>query len=163
VLDRGEARYPVTCARYVDVPQAGSTVAATLGLCLTDADVGPELLLLVESTDRAWPLALGTVAQRLMADVEGVLEGSTIDFGAEIVDGSGMSAFVLMHPLILDEGESNVVHTPTGHVVLLQAVPLFKSEMESIRSTAGDRVGAAMDLLRELGDVMYNPLRPPIR
>lgn len=160
---QGSGSRPITCVRYVDVPEPGSTVAATLGLSLAEENAGPELVMLVASTDPTWSLALGTVTQRLQMDVESLAEGSTVDFGADISTDSRMSAFVLTEPLLLDDGETSIVHTPAGHVMLLQAVPLFKSEMESLRSVSSDRVNEVRGLLKELGETIYKVDPPAIR
>jgi hypothetical protein len=162
LLDQHRTSYPITCLRYVDVPEPGSTVAATMGLSFNVDDGGPELVMLVGAVDPAWAWALGAIAEQIQGEVD-LEEGSTVDFRSQICEGSAMSAFVFVRPLILDEGESEVIHTPAGHVVLWQAIPLYSSEMEHLRAEAHDRSAAAHRLLRELGSGLYDVTRPPIR
>lgn len=163
-LDTVSGRAPITSVRYPDVPEPGSMVAATLGLSLGMDEAGPELVLLVASVDPAWAFALAYAASRVQPEVEGVMEGSTINMEAPFAEGSEMVAFVLVGPFLLPEGESGVVHTSAGHVRLLQAIPLHRAELDVLRAINGEaRSNEINNMFQAMGDEVSDPARPSTR
>jgi len=94
----------VVCMVYRDIPEPGSITGFTYGLSEATHPAWergrPELTITVDSTDLAWPLAVGAVANNLRGACP-FLYGDVIDFGTAIAEESRMSAFVAFSPSIL--------------------------------------------------------------
>lgn len=139
-------------------------VAATLGLSLGLDDAGPELLLLVASLDPAWAFALATAARQMQPGVESVVEGSTFSLGSPVTEASQWLGFVFVHPFILPEGETGILHTAQGHVSFLQAIPLHQAELDGIRQVDGEaRTAEVRAVISDLGEAVFEPSRPSVR
>lgn len=95
----------VTALAYRDVPEDGHITGVTYGLSEVahpEWRLGrPELIISVESTDIAWPLAAAELARGLRGDCP-FAYGNVINFGAPVAEGSQMDAFVVFAPAILD-------------------------------------------------------------
>jgi len=125
---------------YRDIPEAGHITGVTYGLSEVahpDWTLGrPELMISVESTDVAWPLAVGEMANRLRGNCP-FTYGNVINFGEPVSEESEMSAFFVFAPAIL-ERESFLDIDVGGQLPLSLAgmYPLYASENEVI-----DRIG----------------------
>ena len=94
----------LACMVYRDVPEAAHITGVTYGL----SEVAhpswrfgkPELIISVQSTDTAWPLAIAEVANQLRGTCP-FGYGDVIDYGRPIADESAMSAFLVFAPSIL--------------------------------------------------------------
>jgi len=94
----------LACMVYRDVPEADHVTGVTYGLSEANHPswrLGkPELIISVQSTDVAWPLAVAQMANQLRGQCP-FNYGDVIDFGAEISEESKMSAFFVFAPAIL--------------------------------------------------------------
>ena len=91
---------------YRDIPEPGYITGATYGLSeVPHAEwrLGrPELLISVQSTDVAWPLAVGEMANQLRGKCP-FCYGDVINFGEAISKESEMSGFFVFAPSILEK------------------------------------------------------------
>ncbi len=121
-------------AHWLDLPEPGLITGFTVGLSAHPrwrSGVAPELIISVESTDPAWVFAIGVIAEQAGNEFSfGV--GETVDFRERISENSEMSAFLIMHQMILPE-EYGVLETKRGPVALRQMIPLYSSELRMIR------------------------------
>lgn len=78
----------------------------------------------------------------------------TINWHEPIATESGMDAFVIVMPVSL-EPDLHVVHLDTDdHIQLLQAVPVYASELPLFRELG------ASEFMSRLDQMALNPLRP---
>jgi hypothetical protein len=93
---------------YRDVPEPEHVTGVTYGLsevAHADWKFGrPELLVSLQSTDIAWPLAVAELANQLRGRCP-FCYGNVINFGAPISDESEMSAFFIFTPSILERDD----------------------------------------------------------
>jgi hypothetical protein len=89
---------------YRNVPEADHVTGVTYGLSEVVhpawRSARPELIISVQSTDLAWPLAVAEMANRLRGSCP-FSYGDVIDFGDKISEESEMSAFLVFTPSIL--------------------------------------------------------------
>jgi hypothetical protein len=94
----------LACMVYRDIPEADHVTGVTYGLSEVPHprwhSSRPELIISVQSTDTAWPLACAEMANRLRGSCP-FGYGDVADFGAKIADGSELSAFLVFTPSIL--------------------------------------------------------------
>jgi Suppressor of fused protein (SUFU) len=156
---------PVLSIRYMDCPQPGTLLGFTFGISAVVnplwGGLRPELAICVDSTDARWAWALADIGDRVRT-TSVFLPGDTIEIGESISDESPMESFVLWHQLITDD--EAIVHLDDHEVVLVQAIPLHRSELEHLRRQA-DRAVGVRDFLRRLAgegldvtDVRREPL-----
>ena len=117
---------------YPDWPQPGVITGFTFGLSEAnhpDWKLGrPELMISVESTDRAWTYAIGYMAERLRGDCP-FCYGLTINFRAEISDESKLDAFLIFGPPHLDATQKSVeLNDFTCHIAGMW--PMYSSEFD---------------------------------
>lgn len=94
----------LACMVYREIPEPAHITGVTFGL----SEVGhptwhrgrPELIISVQSTDVAWPLAVAEMANQLRGHCP-FGYGDVIDFGGKISEESEMSAFLVFTPSIL--------------------------------------------------------------
>ena len=158
-------RSRVSCLVFDDEPEDGSRVALTYGLSTyARSGKGNELLLLLASLDDAWLPALMQVANASRKERCHLQTGMTESWPVPISDSSPMTGFVLWEPFSLPEDVPALVPLPGREVLLWQAVPLHPIELAWLRATPEqDRLEAAFELLRAVGDALTDPQRPTVR
>lgn len=91
---------------YDDLPEPGMITGIAYGVSLASHPTWrfgkPELCISVRSTDLNWPLALGHIGEAQRGS-NPFHYGDTINFGEKITPESGMTAFVIFAPAILDK------------------------------------------------------------
>lgn len=117
---------------YRDVPEAGHVTGVTYGLsevAHADWQFGrPELIISVQSTDIAWPLAVGDLANRLRGQCP-FCYGNVINLGEQIADESEMSAFFIFAPSILERADFlNIDVGGSQPVNIAGMYPIYDSE-----------------------------------
>ncbi len=94
----------LACMVYRDIPEADHVTGVTYGLSEVVhpswRSARPELIISLQSTDIAWPLAVAEMANRLRGQCP-FGYGDIIDFGGKISEESEMSAFLVFTPSIL--------------------------------------------------------------
>ena len=124
----------ISTAHWFDLPEPGLLTGFTIGLSAHPRwgnGVAPELIISVESADLAWVFAIGVVAEQAGNEFTfGV--GETVDFRAKVSEDSDMSAFLIMHQMLLPEAY-DVLETKRGPVALRQMIPLYSEELRMIR------------------------------
>ena len=94
----------LACMVYRNIPEADHVTGVTYGLSeVTHPNWGSartELMISVQSTDIAWPLAVAEMANQLRGQCP-FGYGDVIDFGKSISEESEMSAFLVFTPAIL--------------------------------------------------------------
>ena len=133
---------PVLSIRYMDCPEPGTMLGFTYGVSLVAnplwGGLRPELAICVDSTDPRWAWALADIGDRVRA-TSVFLPGDTIELGERISDESPMDSFVLWHQLLTDD---DAILAVEGHeVVLVQALPVHRSELDHIRRETDRAVG----------------------
>jgi hypothetical protein len=157
---------PVLSVRYMDCPDPGTLLGFTFGISSVANPVWgglrPELAICVDSTDPRWAWALADIGDRVRT-TSVFLPGDTIEVGEVVSDESPMDAFVLWHQLISDD---EAILALDGHeVVLVQALPVHRSELEHIRRETDREVAvrAFLGELAERGVPITDVCRAPIR
>ena len=116
---------------YRDWPEPGFITGFTFGLCdaeHNDWKLGkPELMISVESTDDAWPYAIGYMAEQLRGRCP-FCYGNTINFRAEISEESKLDAFLLFAPPFLKK-EQMSVQLADFTCNITGMYPMFSSEL----------------------------------
>ncbi len=117
---------------YRDVPEPAHITGITFGLSEVPHEEWrfgrPELMITVQSTDIAWPLAVADMANRLRGRCL-FRYGEMIDFGAKISEESDMSAFFVFAPSILEK--EDFLNVDVGGPQLLNIAgmyPIYDSE-----------------------------------
>lgn len=141
---------PVLSIRYTDCPDPGTLLGFTFGISTVAnplwGGLRPELALCVDSSDPRWAWALADIGDRVRR-TSVFLPGDTIEIGEPISDESPMDSFVLWHQLLTD---AEAILPLDGHeVVLVQALPVHRSELETIRRE-GDRAVGVRNFLTAL-------------
>ena len=130
------AQPPVFAVTYKNFPAPGLMTCITSGLSFAEHDewvsYKPELLLTVQSSDEAWPLALAFIAHQGRGKYAFPLE-ETIDFRAQISAESQMSGFFICEQMLFEKNR-HVIHMPSGHIVLHQLIPIYAGELGKIRA-----------------------------
>ena len=116
---------------YRGFPRAGASAGFTFGLFNSHSPANEghphrELVICMASDDPSWVLAVGYLAVQLRGRC-GFDSGDTINFRAEVARGSRMSAFVVLHPLVLRPADAEV-DIGIRRVSLRQLVPLYEEE-----------------------------------
>lgn len=127
----------VTSIVYRHVPEAAMLTTITYGVSLGGHPAWragvPELCLAVRSTDDAWPIAVGSVAEQLRGRCP-FGYGNTIDFGERIAAGSRMDAFGCFFPAVLSREDALDIDVGAALPVHLTGIyPLHGSEREYIQ------------------------------
>jgi hypothetical protein len=133
----------IVCMVYRDIPEVGSITGVTYGLSEVhhpDWRLGrPELTITVDSTDSAWPLAMGEVANNLRGQCA-FCYGDVINFGEKISNESDMSAFVIFAPSIFErESFLNIDVGSDLTINIAGLYPLYSSERDVIRQFGFER------------------------
>jgi hypothetical protein len=127
---------PVFAVTYKNFPAPGLMTCITSGLSFAEHDewvsYKPELLLTVQSSDEAWPLALAFTAHQGRGKYA-FLINDTIDFRAQISTESQMSGFFICEQTLFEKNK-HVIHMPSGHIVLHQLIPIYAGELGKIRA-----------------------------
>ena len=144
---------PVLSIRYMDCPDPGTQLGFTFGVSSVVnplwGSLRPELAICVDSSDPRWAWALADIGDRVRT-TSVFLPGDTIEIGEPISDESPMDAFVLWHQLLTDE---EAILPLDGHeVVLVQALPVHRTELEHIRRET-DRAAGVRSFLGELAEL----------
>jgi hypothetical protein len=119
----------------------------------------------LDEPDRTWgwPLAwLRAIAQLPARFGSWLGAGHTVPNGEPprpLVAGSELCCFVLVPPVVLDEGD-DVVATPEGPVALLSAMPIHASELAFLLERGLGELVARLTAA-EVDDVI-DPARPPV-
>jgi suppressor of fused protein SUFU len=122
----------LACMVYRDIPEADHVTGVTYGLSEAAhpswVSGRPELLISVQSTDIAWPLAMAEVANRLRGTCP-FSYGDVIDFGEHIADDSEMSAFFVFTPSILAPATALGIDVGAEQPLNIAGMyPLYESE-----------------------------------
>ncbi len=143
---------PVLSIRYMDCPQPGTLLGFTFGISAVAnplwGGLRPELAICVDSTDPRWAWALADIGDRVRR-TSVFLPGDTIEVGEPIAEESPMESFVLWHQLISDE--EAIFTRQDREVVLVQAIPLHRRELDDLRREP-DRAVGVRNFLRGLAD-----------
>jgi len=128
---------------YRDIPEAGHITGVTYGLSeVAHPDwhfSRPELIISVQSTDLAWPLAVAEMANQLRGKCPFVY-GDVIDFGGKISEESAMSAFLVFVPSILERGAHRGIDVGAEQPVHISGMhPLYESEPAVVTEIGLDR------------------------
>lgn len=90
------------------MPEPGYITGVTYGLSEVEHEewklARPELIISVQSTDVAWPLAVAEMANQLRGKCP-FCYGDLINFGEAVSPESEMSAFFVFAPAILERGD----------------------------------------------------------
>jgi len=96
---------------YRDWPMEGFVTGFTFGLSAAkhpDWKLGrPELMIAVETSDEAWALAIGYIAERLRGKCP-FCYGNTINFHAKISESADLDAFLIFAPPFLKKDQMAV-------------------------------------------------------
>lgn len=132
VEKRTPERPALTAIVYRDVPEQGTITGITYGLSEVphpDWKHGrPELIISVDSSDTAWPLAVADMAANLRGKCP-FCYGDVINFGEQVSDESDMSAFLVFAPSILDR-EDTVIDVGDWKINLAGVFPIYDSERD---------------------------------
>jgi hypothetical protein len=165
VSEPNEGAQPVLSIRYMDCPQPGTLLGFTFGISAVVnplwGGLRPELAICVDSADPAWAWALADIGDRVRS-TSVFLPGDTIDIGEPISEESAMDAFVLWHQLLSDDEE--IVELDGHEVVLVQALPVHRAELEHIWRHRDREAGvrAFLTALAEGGVPVTDVRRSPI-
>ena len=148
----------INTAYWHDLPEKGLLTGFTIGLSAharwRHRRVRPELMISVESSDRAWIMAMGYVAMQA-ANTFSFDVDETIDFRAQIASDSAMSAFLITSQMMLPESY-DVIPGRYVDVALRQLTPLYAEELRGIRAHGPEK-------LRTTVDDPSNVRRKPVR
>lgn len=129
-----EERPPVWSFGYAGFADEGNLTAFTYGLSSVEHVAWkrgkPELIISVDSLDKAWALAVGQLVKTLRGS-HPFAYGSTVSFGQPVAPGSSMSAFVVFAPSVLSEDEAHVV-LPDRTINFVQVYPIYEEEIAVI-------------------------------
>ena len=133
----------VMCLVYREVPQPGSITGVTFGLSEVSppewVQARPELLIAVDSTDVAWPLAAGEVANQLRGK-RAFAYGEVIDFHGHIAAESAMSAFFVFAPSILERASYAGIDVGGEQPVEIAGLyPIYDSERAVLSQVGFER------------------------
>lgn len=122
----------LVCMVYRDIPEANHITGVTFGLSEIAHPAWrsrrPELIISVESTDIAWPLAVAEIASQLRGQCP-FGYGDVIDFGRKISEESEMSAFLVFTPAILAPEASLGIDVGADQPLDITGIyPIYESE-----------------------------------
>jgi len=122
----------LACMVYRDIPEVDHITGVTYGLSEVvhpSWRLGrPELIVSVQSTDLAWPLAVAELANQLRGRCP-FGYGDVIDFGRQISQESQLSAFFVYTPSILPPNAALRVDVgATEPVNIAGMLPIYESE-----------------------------------
>ncbi len=121
-------------AIYRGYPEANAITGFTLGLSHFHPPDGghKELVISMRDSDDSWALACGYLAYQLR-DRCPFICGDTLDFGEQVNNSTGMSAFLATHPRQIPAAQT-VVDLRVRQVQVVELVPIYAEELEWIRS-----------------------------
>jgi hypothetical protein len=122
----------LACMVYRDIPEAEHITGVTFGVSEIAHAAWrsgvPELIISVQSTDAAWPLAVAELANQLRGQCP-FGYGDVIDFGGRIAKESEMSAFLVFTPAILAPHASLGIDVGAKLPINIAGVyPIYESE-----------------------------------
>ena len=137
----GPGEPPLWVVIYDDVPDDGSITAFTYGLSRvspTDGGdgLGRELVLSIESDNIDWGFAAGFLAKSMRGKCP-FEKGNVIKFGERVVKESGLNAFVVYTPTVLDEDQC-VLELEEGDIEFMQIVPIYEEEIPVLEKLGVD-------------------------
>jgi hypothetical protein len=123
----------LACMVYRNIPEADHVTGVTYGLSEVShpswRSGRPELIISLQSTDVAWPLAVAEMANQLRGRCPFGF-GDVIDFGEAISEESEMSAFLVFTPSILAPPAALGIDVGADQPVNLAGMhPLYASEL----------------------------------
>lgn len=125
----------VTTISYDDVPEPGHVTGFTYGLSLADHPEWQhgktELCISVDSTDIAWPLAIGYLAESLRVECS-FGYGNLLNFGQRISPESAMNAFVVFAPSVLEPDDYTGIDVGDTTINIAGCYPIHESESDYI-------------------------------
>lgn len=148
----------VSAIVYENWPEAGIITGFTFGLSVVphpEWRLGrPELMIMMESTDRDWPFSAAYTAARFRGDCP-FSYGNTINFRDRISEESELDAFIVFAPPHLDRNRQRV--DLDGYTCFIAGLyPMYSSEFELY-----ERVGLEQ-FWHHPGWDPLNPRRPRI-
>lgn len=130
-------RPPLWVFIYRDLLGEGNLTSFTYGVSSSDHPSWvrgkPELVISVDSPNREWALAMGEVARQLR-DRTPLSYGEIVKWGRPIAVDSGMSAFLIFSPSVLDEQQRRVVVSDTV-INIAQLYPIYEEEVELLEAS----------------------------
>lgn len=152
-------RPPIMVISYENLPEHGCITAFSFGLSSVAhsewVNCRPELVISVNSTDNAWPLAMGEMIrngrERCLFSF-----GTVLNFGQKVSVESEMTSFLVFACSILEEADLTV-HLSDRKIYLAQIYPIHHSEASLI-----ERIGPERFVL-QLGTDLFDVKRPPCR
>jgi Suppressor of fused protein (SUFU) len=122
----------LACMVYRDIPEADHITGVTYGLSEVAhpawRSARPELIISVQSTDTAWPLAVAEMANQLRGHCP-FGYGDVIDFGGPISQHSEMSGFLVFTPAILAPAAALGIDVGAERPINLAGMyPIYASE-----------------------------------
>lgn len=126
----------LACMVYRDIPEVDHITGVTYGLSEVAhpawRSARPELIISLQSTDVAWPLAVAELANQLRGRCP-FGYGDVIDFGGKICEESEMSAFLVFTPAILTpEGSLGIDVGAERAINLAGMYPIYDSERAAL-------------------------------
>jgi Suppressor of fused protein (SUFU) len=141
----------ITAIWYEHCPSPGWGVGLTYGASLL-AGSRTELLIVVQSNEAVWAWALADFVDRHRARIQDLGIDDTINWGEPIAAESTMDAFFIGPPA--GAPDDGVVHLAgDDHVQLLQAFPVYASELRLVRELGGRAFA------QRVGDALTDPRR----
>jgi hypothetical protein len=138
----------VTAIFYRDRPEAGLITAFTYGLSLgSHSDwraSKPELMISMESRDKAWGLAIAEIAEAHRFEWP-FCYGTTVNFHQAISEGSALSAFLIFAPLFLKREQFLYIKLPGATVSISGMYPLHAGEIALHRKIGLERFWGLSD------------------
>src|SRR4051794_28747768 len=127
---------PVTAIIYSDMPEPGLLTSLTYGVSSGEHSEWrhgkPELCICVRSADVTWGLAVAFIAEGLRGECP-FSYGDLLNFGERIAPESGMTAFVLFAPAVLDRADFLGVDVGDARPINIAGVyPIYESERQFI-------------------------------
>jgi Suppressor of fused protein (SUFU) len=134
-------RPPVWSFAYEGFVEEGNLTAFTYGLSSVEhpkwKQGKPELVISVDSVDKAWAFAAGFLVKRLRGQ-HSFTYGSLIRFGQRVTADSPMTAFLVFAPGVLDEGERQLKLVDRS-INFAQLYPIYEEEIGVIERVGIDR------------------------
>jgi hypothetical protein len=128
---------------YPDTPESGLLTCVTFGLSAAQHPewrLGtPELILTIDSADRAWADAVGWVAERFRGE-HPFTYGSLLSSDAAWASDTSMSGLVVFAPAVLDR-EAATITLPNAErpIHLVGVYPLYAGELPLIQEIGLER------------------------
>jgi hypothetical protein len=126
----------ITSIWYPDTPEPEWSVGVTYGMSLLHGS-SAELIVVIQSRDPSWIYALSYFVDQQRSAMSDFGLDDTIKWGEPISEQSRMDAFYIA-PAGGALEDSDVVHlADDDHVRMLQAIPLYSSELPLVREIGG--------------------------